>query len=72
MISLRTLGTSLKKKSAKIPATAPKDPAVIPLRFISRMFSGAKRGYAVQFHGAADADAVEVGLGFVAGGRVLV
>ena len=31
MISFRTLGTSEKKKRAKTPATAPKDPAVIPL-----------------------------------------
>lgn len=31
MISLRTLGTSEKKKRAKTPATPPKDAAVIPL-----------------------------------------
>lgn len=32
MISLRTLGTSEKKKSANIPATAPNEAAVTPLR----------------------------------------
>lgn len=30
-MSLRTLGTSSKKKRAKMPATAPKDAAVMPL-----------------------------------------
>lgn len=32
MISVRTLGTSEKKKSTNTPATTPNDPAVIPLR----------------------------------------
>lgn len=31
IMSMRTLGTSEKKKSPKIPATAPKDAAVTPL-----------------------------------------
>jgi hypothetical protein len=35
MISVRTLGTSAKKKRAKMPATAPKDPAVMPLEGVS-------------------------------------
>lgn len=34
MISLRTLGTSEKKKRAKKPATPPKAPRVIPLRYL--------------------------------------
>lgn len=32
MISVRTLGTSAKKKRAKTPATTPNEPAVMPLR----------------------------------------
>jgi hypothetical protein len=38
------LGTSAKKKRAKMPATAPKDPAVMPLEVVSidgREFEGA-------------------------------
>lgn len=44
MMSVRTLGTSEKKKSAKTPATIPNDPAVVAL-YLKR------EALAVRFYG---------------------
>ena len=81
MISFRTLGTSEKKNKAKMPATAPKEPAVMPLRIgklvsLRIMFAcpwgweedEEEKRKEVQSHGGFHADAVEVRLHFVTGG----
>lgn len=44
MISLRTLGTSEKKKSANTPATTPNDPAVVALYLEREPLAGTSYG----------------------------
>ena len=79
IMSVRTLGTSLKKKSTKMPATTPNEPAVTPLLSpntcqllefscveYSRVWSGWREGWDVQFGSSVETDAVDVETDFVA------